>query len=256
MKSVFLLLSLLFWSFLGSGRGMEIGDGGCLQSELEQQQRQQQQQQQQQQQPQQPQQQQQGSQGPKIKKELDRWIAKLKNPKLEFPTFVDDSDNDVIKHWLDSCREGDLGPGLRRNRAGNIEGRGEVVFGDKTTCFKVFNVVRVDGTFVDGLLDGMASVHFKNSSFFVAPFRDGSVSGLSRTFDCRYGHCDYEDPESWNIPNWLSEVRLCFKVQPGLLNRRILGQRLRTCNLAITRNLKLEFENSQRKFRLGKVGPG
>ena len=205
MKSVFLLLSLLFWSFLGSGRGMEIGDGGCLQSELEQQQRQQQQQQQQQ-----------GSQGRQIKKELDRWIAKLKNPKLEFPTFVDDSDNDVIKHWLGSCREGDLGPGLRRNRAGNIEGRGEVVFGDKTTCFKVFNVVRVDGTFVDGLLDGMASVHFKNSSFFVAPFRDGSVSGLSRTFDCRYGHCDYEEPDSWNIPNWLSEVQLCFKVQRGM----------------------------------------
>ena len=94
---------------------------------------------------------------------------------------------------------------MTRNRAGRIEGRGQVDFIETTTCFVAFDVVRVDGTFVDGLLDGIASVHFKNSSFFVAPFRGGTVCGVSRTFDCKYGHCDYDD-DSWNIPNWLSEV--------------------------------------------------
>ena len=130
----------------------------------------------------------------------------MKNPKMQVPIFVEDSTDDVIKHWISSCEEGTLGQGLSRNRAGRIEGHGQVTFGEKTTCYDAFDVVKVEGHFNDGLLDGVASVHFKNSTFFVATFRHGSISGIFRNFGCQFGHCDYEEPDSWNIPNWLAEV--------------------------------------------------
>jgi len=115
----------------------------------------------------------------KIRKEIEKWILKLKNPKLELLVIRENSDkNDP--HWISSCSGRTLGRGLSKNFGGKIEGKGEMFFDKKSKCFQEFEVERVVGTFIGGLLDGMASIHFKNQSFFIAPFYRGSVSGLAR----------------------------------------------------------------------------
>jgi hypothetical protein len=63
----------------------------------------------------------------------------------------------------------------------------------------------VNGSFVDGQLVGMATIHFANKSILRAPFNKGVISGLTRFYSCQFGICDF-DHEAWNVPNWLSKV--------------------------------------------------
>jgi len=151
--------------------------------------------------------QQQDGEQKKIVKGLKKWIETIKNPNLEFPVF-EDGCNQKEQHWIGSCSDGTLSKGLIKNEAGKLEGKGELTFDKSSECFDKFKVSKVVGTFAGGLLEGTASIHFKNQSFFIAPFCQGSVSGLARTFMCQFGFCDYEgDSEKfWNTPEWLSEV--------------------------------------------------
>ena len=96
-------------------------------------------------------------------------------------------------------------------RNGTIEGRGILTYSADSFCSKDKDVEKVNGTFVDGKLSGMATVHFTNQSIFRAPFNRGSISGLGRMFSCQYGVCDFS-VESWNVPNWLSRVS-----RPGIV---------------------------------------
>jgi len=139
-----------------------------------------------------------------VRETIQNWIEKMKNPKLENPIFEPDS-NDGDKHWIRHCTDGSLKDGLAFNEKGQIEGHGEIAFDKDSFCSKTFQVSKVDGTFVDGLLNGEASIQFKNLTSFVASFRRGVASGLARTFSCRFGHCDFED-DRINSPDWLTEV--------------------------------------------------
>ena len=89
----------------------------------------------------------------------------------------------------------------------NPSGPGEIYFRQNSECFKSHNVTMINGTFVDGILEGMATIQFQNMSQLVTAFHIGAQSGLTRLFQCRFEDCDFIEPASWNIPNWLSKVK-------------------------------------------------
>ena len=156
-------------------------------------------------------QQQQQQREEEVKEVMENWITKMKNPAVENPIFETDLAGG-LRHWISHCIDGSLHQGLAFDEKGRIEGRGELTFGENTFCSKTFQVSKVVGTFIDGLLVGEASIEFKNLTSFVATFRRGVLSGLARTFSCRYGHCDFEEvPDiDWNSPDWLTEVITYF----------------------------------------------
>lgn len=148
-----------------------------------------------------------------IQREMNDWILKMKDPNMELPhdekgehSKLDKKEK--LKHWIHSCKEGTLRIGLKENLNGKIEGKGKILFDKNSFCYKEHQVVKVIGTFVDGLLDGKVTIHFDDSSRSVATFRQGILNGLSRRFHCKFGHCDF-DNEAWNNPGWLTEV--CYE---------------------------------------------
>jgi hypothetical protein len=138
--------------------------------------------------------------------QIEDWISTIKPPYLEFPTYKEEL-VEKNEHWVNFCRNGKLGTGLSYNQNGKIGGKGEVQFDEKSECFNELDVEKVNGTFINGFLDGMAWIHF-----FAAPFHRGTVSGLARMFSCKFGFCDFEEPAAWNVPNWLTEVSFFFMI--------------------------------------------
>jgi hypothetical protein len=143
-----------------------------------------------------------------FQKEMNDWIVKMKDPNMELPHDGKGEDSKLDKkekHWIHSCKEGTLGIGLKENLNGKIEGQGKILFHKNSFCYKEHQVVKVIGTFIDGLLDGKVTIHFDDLSRSVATFRQGILNGLSRRFHCKFGQCDF-DIEAWNNPDWLTEV--------------------------------------------------
>jgi hypothetical protein len=143
--------------------------------------------------------------------QMEDWISTMKPPYLEFPTYKEEL-VEKNEHWVNFCTNGKLGTGLSYNQNGKIGGKGEVHFDETSECFNELDVEKVDGTFINGFLDGMAWIHFRNMSFFAAPFHRGTVSGLARMFSCKFGFCDFEEPAAWNVPDWLTEVSFFFMI--------------------------------------------
>ena len=98
----------------------------------------------------------------------------------------------------------ELMPGLTI-RNGTVEGRGVLRYDKNSNCYQTNGIEQINGSFVAGQLDGMATIQFVNQSLLRAPFRAGVLSGLTRLFSCQYGSCDFSY-DSWNRPTWLSQV--------------------------------------------------
>jgi hypothetical protein len=145
-------------------------------------------------------------------KNLLSWLKEMKEIWRDFPVYrqmkINSKSATNIK-YLEPCKYdkiGKLEKGLIHNENGSLEGTGVLTFDGKgSSCFSKLGVHKINGTFANGQLDGMATVYFNNGSFLRAPFLNGAISGLARTFSCQYGACDF-DYEAWNKPNRLSEV--------------------------------------------------
>ena len=82
-----------------------------------------------------------------------------------------------------------------------------IIESQDSICRTQMGIERVNGTFVNGLLTGSATLYFEKQSILRAQFKKGVISGLSRLFTCQYGVCDFT-VEAWNQLNWLSQARI------------------------------------------------
>ena len=84
------------------------------------------------------------------------------------------SKNGIIK-----SKFGNLISGLS-SKNGTIAGCGIVTYDKESKCYTDKGVEFVNGTFVDGQLEGMATIQFANLTRLRAPFSKGVISGLTR----------------------------------------------------------------------------
>ena len=140
------------------------------------------------------------------------WLKDMKTIWKDFPVFKSDelsAKNNSKTQFLIGCTNDDIASmssDLRRVK-NQLEGKGVLTFEEeKSFCFTKLGIEKVNGSFVNGQLEGMATIHLKNGSLVRAPFSNGIISGLSRVFSCQYGACDF-DYQPWTIPNRLSEVK-------------------------------------------------
>ena len=159
------------------------------------------------------------------------WLKDMKMIWKEFPVYKGKesrSNKSPAKQFLRECSNDqvfDLTNGLERIK-NRLIGDGILTFnGKKSFCWTKLGIEKVNGSFVNGQLEGMATIHFKNGSFLRAPFSNGIISGLSRVFTCQYGACDF-DYQPWTIPNRLSEVSFIFSL---VLNVLLLIVSLQSC---------------------------
>ncbi len=144
-------------------------------------------------------------------KNLLSWLNKMKDIWTDFPVYrqIKNNDNIFTKKYFESCQFDKiekLEEGLFQNENGSLVGTGVLTFDKKgSSCLYKLGIYKINGTFARGQLEGMATIYFNNGSFFRAPFSNGAISGLARSFSCLYGACDF-DYEAWNKPSRLSEV--------------------------------------------------
>ena len=183
-------------------------------------------------------------------KNLLLWLKEMKEMWKDFPVYRQiktnkNSSNDKIftKKYFESCKfdkiEKGLEKGFFQKVNGTLEGTGVLTFDGKgSSCFSKHGAQKINGTFARGQLEGMATILFHNGSFFRAPFSNGAISGLARSFSCQYGACDF-DYEEWNKPNRLSEVRnMDYQYRfPSLF-----------AGVTFLRNLDPRISNSRLKF--------
>ena len=118
----------------------------------------------------------------------------------------------------------------------NVRGRGWVEFLPESLCQKSFGVARAEGEFVDGKLDGEATITFVDDSFLVGNFRRGVLHGLARAFWCRFGSCDFFELRTWSEPRHLKEVS-----ERGNKFRFIVDFDARRCGVVLKLYTYVEF---------------
>jgi hypothetical protein len=136
------------------------------------------------------------------------WLKDMKNIWKDFPveTYERRKPATPIKYF-DVCENDKKFEQLKLTSNGNLSNSEVLIFNENdSTCFSKLGVAKINGTFIEGYLNGMATIFFHNGSFIRAPFLNGSISGLLRKFSCQYGSCDF-DYQPWNVPNRLEEVR-------------------------------------------------
>jgi hypothetical protein len=126
-----------------------------------------------------------------FKVELLAWLTAMKRVWADYPVDPEAVRPDSVK-FFGGCQQ------LENRTLGNTPA-------ELPACFATFGVSAINGSFVGGHLDGMATVAFKNGSLIRAPFRHGCLHGLARRFSCQYGSCDF-DYQPWNVPDRLAEV--------------------------------------------------
>ena len=148
-----------------------------------------------------------------VNNQLLTWLKEMKNIWKDFP--VDGSEQNRLRlpiKYFDVCKndknfkdENDL----KLNSKGTLNGSsGVLIFNENNSiCHSKLGVAKINGTFIGGLLNGAATIFFRNGSFIRTTFQNGSISGLLRRFSCQYGSCDF-DYQPWNVPNRLEEVRI------------------------------------------------
>jgi len=110
-------------------------------------------------------------------------------------------------YWLKSCLNSGftLSSGLTIDEDGEINGEGIITFNDESLCSNILEMILINGTFENSVLNGMTTIKKKDNSLTRVPFYQGVKNGLCRVFKCPYDACDFSY-EEWNEPNWLSKV--------------------------------------------------
>jgi hypothetical protein len=132
--------------------------------------------------------------------QLLKWLTEMKNIWRDFPVSNLKQDSKESLKFFSFCDKNENFPNQNFDGVLSLEK-------SHRDCFSKFGISKLNGSFVGGNLNGMATIHFANGSLIRAPFDNGSLSGLVRKFSCLYGSCDF-DYEAWNVPNRLAEV--CF----------------------------------------------
>lgn len=125
---------------------------------------------------------------------LFQWLREMKDIWRDFNAHEGVKADAPVK-WLPLCQE-----------AITQENPSATGFFNGSECHR-FGIAAVNGTFENGLLEGMVTITKTDKSLIRVPFRKGSMNGLCREFACPFGACDFSE-ESWNLPKWLKKVKI------------------------------------------------